>query len=89
MNATVKQVSDREQVCGARNEFASMGKYERGQLAAWGTAFTTWEDRGEAFCRELNRLANDWRAREVRRQELEQAGQTFRANVTAAPRLWG
>lgn len=35
--------------------------YERGQLLAWGTAFTTWEDHGPAVCGYLNGIAAVWK----------------------------
>lgn len=37
------------------------GDYERGHLAAWGTAFTTYEDHGTAVCSYLNKIAETWR----------------------------
>ncbi len=42
--------------------FEVLDTYERGQIAAWGTAFTTYEDFGDEVCAELNQLANRWRA---------------------------
>lgn len=56
MNATAKMIEEREQVCAARNTYSTLDAYARDQIACWGTAFTTYEDKGEVFCRELRRL---------------------------------
>ncbi len=50
-----------ESVAKARNHFDGLGIYERDQIAVLGTAFTIYENEGDAFCRELNRVAQEWR----------------------------
>jgi hypothetical protein len=45
----------------ASEVFDSLEYYERGQLAAWGTAFTTYEDYGDEVCEILKRKAMAWR----------------------------
>lgn len=49
----------------AAKEFSALSDYERAELFRWGTAFTTWEDYGERFCEELNRLAKIWAKEQV------------------------
>lgn len=49
----------------AAEEFSTLSDYERIELFRWGTAFTTWEDHGERFCEELNRLAERWAKEQV------------------------
>lgn len=42
--------------------FEALDDYGRGQLAIWGTAFTTYEDEGDEVCAQLNERARAWRA---------------------------
>ncbi len=51
----------RGQVERATEVFEALDEYGKGQIAAWGTAFTTYEDEGEDFCLRLNELADAWR----------------------------
>ena len=44
----------------AEEAFEAISPYERIQLHRYGTAFSTWEDRGEAFCAELASAAATW-----------------------------
>lgn len=47
--------------------FDDLGTYERGQLATWGTSFTTYEDHGAEVCRWLEARARSWRVAEMTR----------------------
>lgn len=82
--AKVDWIKRREQESKARIFFSGADDYTRGQVAAWGTAFTTYEDEGEWFCKELNRLCVDWRAGEAWRAQLSEAGDEFTARIKAA-----
>jgi hypothetical protein len=42
-------------------EFESLSDYEKIELCRWGTAFTTWENKGDDFCAALKHRANVWR----------------------------
>lgn len=53
--------SDVEAESRADAVFDALGDYERGQLAAFGTAFTTYEGLGDDVCACLNRRARAWR----------------------------
>lgn len=46
----------------AAQYFATMDQYERWCVYMGGTAFTTYEDNGEQFCRDLNELCRSWHA---------------------------
>ncbi len=81
------RIEKREQIARARNEFSKMDDYAKGQIAALGTAFTTYEDGGEAYCFELNRLARDWRALVQKQDELKAAGEELRANFAQCKKL--
>lgn len=48
--------------------FDALDDYGKGQIAAYGTAFTTYEDLGENVCRWLNARANAWRAAKMTRE---------------------
>lgn len=57
--------SDRADQHTADAIFEALGTYERGQLAALGTAFTTYEDLGDNVCKWLEARARSWRASQV------------------------
>lgn len=61
---------ERQDQAKADEVFDALDDYSKGQLAALGTAFTTYEDLGDNVCRWLNARANSWRAAQMTRAGL-------------------
>ena len=57
---TLVQQAIRDSQSRAKNDFSSMDGYSRWCIYTGGTAFTTYEDAGPTYCKELERLVREW-----------------------------